>query len=114
VGIVEFRSQPEGRIAKGKIDQLGKFQLSTFDVDDGAVAGTHQVVVIQHFDPKVWSRQKRNDRVLSSEHAQHGDDSVLVHRQYAKYESSGLTAVVKPQVDNPIELVVGTPVELPK
>jgi hypothetical protein len=112
--MVEFRSQPEGRIAKGKIDQHGQFRLTTFSVGDGAVSGQHQIVVIQHFDPVVWRQQKRSDYAFPMEHEQHESQSVLVHRQYADYKTSGLTAVVKPQAHNPIELRVGKPVVVPK
>jgi hypothetical protein len=112
VGIVEFRSQLDGRIAKGQIDQQGHFQLSTFDKDDGAVAGPHQMVVIQHFDPRVWSRKEPAN--LATGHSHPEDTAGLVHRRFADYRTSLLTAVVKPQTSNSIDLDVGEPVPLPE
>jgi hypothetical protein len=114
VGIVEFRSQPGGRIAKGLIDQHGHFQLTTFDNDDGAVAGQHEIVVIQHFDPKVWSTKKPLKHELTAGHSSHEDAAGMVHRRYADYRTAGLSAVVKPEKDNRIDLDVGEPVSLPE
>ena len=109
VGIVEFRSQSDGRIAKGRIDQKGHFVLSTFGKNDGAVAGEHQVIVLQHFDQRVWSAQAPRNRALPPEHGQHEQETVLVHRRFAEYGASGLTAAVKPQPGNPVDLNVGEP-----
>jgi hypothetical protein len=114
VGIVEFRSQPDGRIAKGQIDPKGHFQLTTFDNDDGAVAGQHQIVVIQHFDPKMWSTTNALEHEQAAGHSHHEDAAGMVHHRYADYRTAGLSAVVKPQRDNRIDLIVGEPVPLPK
>src|SRR5687768_12763016 len=65
VGVVEFRSKSDGRIAKGKINQQGRFTVGTFTNDDGAVAGEHQVLVIQHFDPLLWKRTDSPRQPLS-------------------------------------------------
>jgi hypothetical protein len=113
VGTVEFRSQSDGRIAKGKIDEQGRFQLSTFGNNDGAVGGEHQVVVVQHFDPRVWTAKEISNPALSPGHAEHAHEAGLVHRRYADYKTSGLNAVVKPN-PNSIDLDVGDPVPLPK
>jgi hypothetical protein len=114
VGIVEFRSQPDGRIAKGRIDPEGHFELTTFDKDDGAVAGEHEIAVIQHFDPKVWSAKEPHAHESATGRSHHEDAPGLVHRRYSDYRTAGLSAVVKPQKDNPIELDVGEPVPLPQ
>jgi hypothetical protein len=113
VGIVEFRLQGDGQIAKGRIDQQGHFQLTTFEDGDGAVAGQHQIVVIQHFDPSVWSTKEPSKRELAAGHSHHEDTAGLVHRRFADYGTAGLSAVVKPQKDNRIDLDVGEPVPLP-
>jgi altronate dehydratase len=58
-GVVTYQGKPvEGagltfiapgapRYAMGKTDAAGKFSLTTFEPDDGAVAGTHAVVVVK-------------------------------------------------------------------
>jgi hypothetical protein len=47
---------------------------------------------------------------LPAEHEQHEDEDGLVHRRFADYRTSGLTVTVRPQLANPIKLVVGKPV----
>jgi hypothetical protein len=113
VGIVEFRLQSDGRIARGRIDRQGHFQLGTFDNNDGVLAGKHQVIVTQHFDPRVWSTNEAPNHALVDRQTQHQHAAGLVHRRFADYRTSGLIAVVKPQTDNLIDLDVGEPVPLP-
>jgi hypothetical protein len=113
VGTIEFRSQSDGRIAKGPLNQQGHFQLSTFHNNDGAVAGQHQVIVIQHFDPTVWSTQRTPDFASAAEHMAHDRTAGLVNRRFADYKTSELTVNVRPRSDNPIDLNVGVPAPLP-
>ncbi|MEZ6057260.1 MAG: hypothetical protein R3C01_11205 [Planctomycetaceae bacterium] len=35
-----------GKAASGKTDATGKFELSTFDANDGAVVGKHKVTIV--------------------------------------------------------------------
>jgi hypothetical protein len=44
-GIVRFRPVDTGRAASGKLQPDGTFVLTTFQENDGAVAGLHQVSV---------------------------------------------------------------------
>jgi hypothetical protein len=99
VGTVEFRAIDGGHTARGRIGSDGRFTLSTFRDNDGAVAGMHQVIVLQHFDPAVWK--------TAHEDPEHYE--FVISRRYADYDASGLTATVKPQSSNQIELVVGKP-----
>jgi hypothetical protein len=98
LGMVEFRPNAGGPIARGKLDQFGRFKLRTFIADDGAVAGEHQIVVVQHLPPA------SDGGAASSEHAEH--ESMLVAQEFASYATSGLTAVVKPEGANDVSLVV--------
>jgi hypothetical protein len=119
VGVVEFRSESGGHIARGKIDQQGHFALGTFRRGDGAVEGLHHVIVVQHFDPILWQdgHLKEPPANLDGEHGDHDHDHhshepMFVDRRFAAYDTSGLKATVKPRSDNPVELVVGEPVKL--
>ena len=60
-GIVTFQGKPveeaavsfipeKGRPASGKTDAEGKFELSTFGSKDGAIAGSHKVVIAPFSD----------------------------------------------------------------
>lgn len=96
-GMVEFRPRGEGPIACGKLDQFGRFTLRTFATDDGAVAGKHQVVVVQHLPPQSGPK-------APAEHAKH--QSVLVAPEFASYATSGLSAAIKPSDENEVSLIV--------
>ncbi len=47
VGTVELKSREHGVQARGDIQPDGTFELSTYSKGDGAVAGTHDCVVVQ-------------------------------------------------------------------
>ena len=76
-GIVELRSTQHPLNARGKIDRDGNFVLGTYEAADGAVAGKHQVIVIQFL---------ANDASPDFEH-DHGDP---VDRRFADYGQSDL------------------------
>ncbi len=97
LGMVEFRPNAGGPIARGKLDQFGRFKLRTFVADDGAVVGEYQIVVVQHLPPA-------SSAAAPAEHAEH--ESMLVAPEFASYATSGLTAVVKPGESNDVSLVV--------
>lgn len=96
-GMVEFRPPGEGPIACGKLDQFGRFTLRTFATDDGAVAGKHHVVVVQHLPPQSGPK-------APAEHAEH--QSVLVAPEFASYATSSLSAEIKPSDENEVSLIV--------
>jgi hypothetical protein len=62
----------------------------------------------------VWSTKKPPNRSLKAGHSHHEDAPGLVHRRYSDYRTAGLSAVVRPQNDNRIDLDVGEPVPLPR
>ncbi len=94
MGSVEFRSEGSDSrvIARGKIKADGSFSLSTFSVDDGAIAGRHDVIVQQMIIAEGFGK--------SHEHGPR------VPAAYSDYGSSGLTAEVKKSDDNFITLMI--------
>jgi len=94
MGSVEFRSEGNQSrvIARGKIKPDGSFSLSTFAIDDGAVAGMHHVIVQQMIIAEGFGKSH-----------EHGPRVPVV---YSDYASSGLTAEVKKIEDNFVTLMV--------
>ena len=97
-GYVEFYCQTHDITARGPIAEDGSFQLSTFQPDDGAVAGQHQVIVTQVLMPQpvvepgaTAARQHQHDRHLP--------------QRYASFATSDLRCEVT-KGDNACELVV--------
>jgi hypothetical protein len=106
-GTVEFRSPAARVTARGKVDERGRFRLTTFSDGDGAVAGEHQVIVVQY----VSSAALQQGAVHTDpSHASHGSQvahrAALVPRKYADYSTSGLTANVEAGDANRITLQV--------
>lgn len=91
-GTVEFRSDSEGRVASGKIQSDGTFTLTTFEPNDGAVKGDHDVILVRFINVE-------DGKPLES----HGH-AVEIPERYASYETSGLTATVKPGRNNKITI----------
>jgi hypothetical protein len=95
-GTVSYRGKPleqgrvgfhpaEGRPAFGDVRQ-GAFTLTTYEPGDGALIGLHRVTV--HSDVPADPNDAFSDRVA------------LIPTRYAKPETSGLTAEVKPGAAN--------------
>ena len=91
-GTVEFQSVEHALNARGQIARDGTFRLGTYTSTDGAVAGTHRVIVIQFL---------AMDSTPDVQH-DHGDP---VDLRYASYDSSDLEAEVATG-GNELELVV--------
>jgi hypothetical protein len=93
-GSVEFRldseSDSQRTVARGKINPDGSFSLSTFEPGDGALPGKYKVIVQQMVIAEGFKKAH-----------QHGP---RVPSRYAEYGKSGLTAEVKPESKNAIEL----------
>jgi len=100
-GVVEFRSESGRQIARGKLDNEGRFTLGTFSVADGAVAGRHQAIVVQHFSPDQASVPAA---LAGSPHRPH--QSAAVATEFASYERSGLAVQVDPHGANVVQLIV--------
>jgi hypothetical protein len=114
-GMVEFRAKGAGRIARGQLDPSGRFTLGTFANGDGAIVGTHQVIVVQHILPDQRLEPAAHDAPPhdnedAEEHADHAeshqDQPRLVAPKHASYTTSGLTAKVRSEGANEVTLVV--------
>lgn len=92
-GRVEFFNKDAEVSARGSIQADGTFVIGTETNDDGAVAGDHQVLIMQVIAPS-------GSRVTPHEHGAH------ISHQFATFRSSGLSFTVKPKVDNVAEFVV--------
>lgn len=92
-GTVEFKADPGGQIATGRIEQDGSFRLSTFGNGDGAVAGRHRAIIVQVVNTEHVPLEKHH-HVLD------------VHPRYARYETSGLEFTIERGGQNNLEIVV--------
>ena len=99
-GNVECRSLEFGLNARGKIARDGSFTLGTYTADDGAVAGEHQVIVVQFIGSDSFVAEQELGPI---EH-DHGQPVAL---RFADYSTSGLKLTIDPDGDNFITLVVG-------
>lgn len=95
-GMVAF--QPEkGRMGVGRIDQDGRFTITTFTAGDGAIIGRHAVTI----DAYTQGSGPRSPATVSAT-----DDAELVHasgpvvwlvpEDYASLQTTPLTAEVQP------------------
>jgi hypothetical protein len=91
VGTVELKSREHNLHARGEIDPRGNFTLTTFERGDGAVAGTHDCVVVQ----MVMAEDVANLRPSSEG---------VVNPRYGSYATSGL--VVHVNDEDPNELLL--------
>lgn len=95
---VMFRSEEEQVAASGVTDDEGRFQLTTYDSNDGAVAGTHAVIV-QKYDPKTMPENVDFDEVDVAP-----EPEMLTPKKYADFTTSDLTAEVTADGENEITL----------
>ncbi|WP_237228459.1 carboxypeptidase-like regulatory domain-containing protein [Rubinisphaera sp. JC750] len=95
---VMFRSEGEQVAASGVTDDEGRFQLTTYDSNDGAVAGTHQVIV-QKYDPKTLPENVDFDEVDEVP-----EPEMLTPKQYADFSTSDLTVEVTADGENEVTL----------
>ncbi len=98
-GIVEFIPEESGPSARGKIDQQGRFRLGTFTQDDGAIAGRHGIIIVQHFSAGPFPSGEDTD------HISHAEDSTVVDFRFSQLDLSPLTATVKEE-SNQVKLRV--------
>jgi hypothetical protein len=92
-GTVELQSRTHPIQARGTIDPDGSFRLTTYDAGDGAVAGTHDCVVVQ-----TVIAEKLPGFV--------GTLEGVVDPRFASYATSGLKAEIKPGQVNSLTLEV--------
>jgi hypothetical protein len=100
VGTIEFVPEAGGPSARAAIDVEGRFVLGTYAAADGAVAGVHRAVIVQHLPAA--SRPPR-----TPEHDAHADAADgLVPLPYSQWETTPLRAEVAPRDDNQVALVL--------
>lgn len=93
VGTVELKSREHPIQARGKIDTDGTFQLTTYNENDGAVAGVHDCVIVQF--------------VMAEDVTGHRPSTIgVVGRRYASYTTSGLTLEITGDGENEVVLEV--------
>ncbi|MCA9225107.1 MAG: hypothetical protein KDA47_05820 [Planctomycetales bacterium] len=90
---MELKSREHAIHARGEIDSDGRFELTTFEPGDGAVAGQHACVIVQ--------------LIVAEDLVGHvpSTDGV-VHPRFASYHTSGLTCEIQSSADNNITLEV--------
>ncbi|TWT29445.1 hypothetical protein Enr8_49610 [Blastopirellula retiformator] len=82
-GAVELDSLEQPISARGSIDAEGKFVISTYEAEDGAVPGKHRVLIV--------SRQSTGDEVVGK----------VIESKYQRFETSGLELEVTPGTNTP-------------
>jgi hypothetical protein len=94
-GTIHFHPE-KGRPASGAIND-GRFSLTTYEGDDGAVAGKHKVAVeaTEAEAPETNKRQPRNPV---------DTNKYLVPKKYAEMETSGVEVVVPPGGDKNLKV----------
>lgn len=97
-GTVEFRNVTmdvsKQVNARGEIGPDGKYQLTTYTLSDGAVAGDHQIAI--------FPLAQETPGNLSSEPPPNP-----IERKYQSYDASGLTYTVKTDGPNVLDIKVG-------
>lgn len=89
----ETLDEEEPLTATGTVSENGTFELGTFDVDDGAVAGRHRVVVLG--DAEIGTGTERPGLLPPP----------TLHPRYRDYKTSGLEFTIEPD-DNDIKIQV--------
>lgn len=92
-GTIVFESTEYRKDSTGRINEDGSFVLGTYESEDGAPAGDHRVAVMQMviIDPTVKHEK---------------DHGSPLDPRFARYETSGLTATVKPDDSNILTIQV--------
>ncbi len=94
-GTIEFESI-DGELpfmATSEIDENGAFEMGTFAIDDGAIAGRHRAIIISSQD--IGTGAERPGMIERSK----------LHGRYADFKTSGLEFEIKPE-DNQLEIPV--------
>ena len=103
-GLLEFRNASMKLNARARIQKDGSYQLTTFEESDGAVAGTHQAIILQHVVAEVPRPQEHLPGQESApvQHREHR----IVDSRFANYETSPLSFEVKEIDENVINIKV--------
>jgi len=95
-GDIEFYNAEHHINARGKIQRDGSFSVGTYSEQDGAIAGSHQIVIIQNTGDYFSARFANQ---IKHDHGQ------LVDPAYRDYRTSDLTCQIAKGV-NRIELTL--------
>jgi hypothetical protein len=95
-GDIEFYSAEFKINARGKVNRDGTFTVSTFEKGDGAVAGHHEIVIMQQVGNYLLA--KRDSKIKH-------DHGSLIDKKYFDYRTSGLSCEVS-EGKNEFRLVV--------
>lgn len=93
VGTVETKSVQHGVQATGSIGLDGSFTLSTYQPNDGAVAGEHRCVVVQFIQLEEIPNYRPSTMGV-------------VHRKHSTYSTSELSFTIQSNGPNEVKLVV--------
>jgi hypothetical protein len=93
VGTIETKSLKTGTHARGSIDSDGRFSLTTYEPNDGAVAGDHQVVIVQFIQVEGIKNYRPSTMGV-------------VNKKHASYATSGLVMQVDPKGPNRVRIQV--------
>jgi hypothetical protein len=88
---------PQGLSARGKIDATGKFQLGTYELDDGAVEGKHLVAI----SPKLSAERERDAAKRTA--------PAMLDDRYANAQTSGIEIDVKADGENQFQIELVRP-----
>ncbi|MCG8449284.1 MAG: hypothetical protein MI725_06865 [Pirellulales bacterium] len=105
-GIIEFRSVDLGINARAKIQKNGSFQLTTYEEFDGAIAGKHQAIIVQHIVAEVPTPQERVAQPEKALKPQVHHAHRIVAKKYSSYDSTPLEFIVEPTDNNIFEVKV--------
>jgi hypothetical protein len=106
MGTIEFYNAEHKVNARGKIRNDGSFTVGTFEKEDGAVAGTHSVAIIQLMSDSLAAKREVVIEIDESEdgaghdhnhgHDHNVNDVEIVHPKYADYRTSDLSIEIQP------------------
>ena len=107
-GLLEFRQLETKVNARARIQRDGTYRLTTFEEFDGAVAGKHQVILVQQIVAEVAPPPERvpDQNPEQAQTAQQHRRHEIVDRRFGSYETSPLEFTVEPIHQNTIDITV--------
>lgn len=93
---------PKGRGAVGKTDKSGKFQLTTFQAGDGALAGSYFVKISKTTSKSQLTEQQEQEYMAKGKPLPPMIQKDELPKKYKDEKTSGLKAEVK-EGDKPLE-----------
>lgn len=96
VGVTFYPS--EGRSAAGKTDSQGKFSLTTFEPNDGAIAGEHKVAIVPGSGE---AASKDSSELTTDDYAPPSPDAEAPFpKKYSTKETTDLTVRIPEDLQN--------------